>query len=88
MKYVDHLKAKGSDAAKEKQLQHTADKAKLQMQADLLETESLLGSAKVELEELKSSSTLSAQKLSETEDKIESLEKGKARIEGYLTELF
>jgi hypothetical protein len=88
MKYVENLKAKGTDAAKEKQLQHTADKAKLQMQADLLETQSRLGSAQVEFEELKSSSPLSAQKLSEKEDEIESLKKGVARIEGYLTELF
>jgi len=87
-KYIDRLKAKGTDAEKEKQFERDAAKASLQMQANLLQQRSDLERAKGELDTLKSASKLSMPAISEKMDEIESLEKGLARMEQVNAELF
>ena len=88
MKYVDRLKESGSDAEKAKQFELAASRASLQWEANLLETRSQLASAKGDLESLKSSTSLSAQVISDKMDQIEGLEKGLARLEALKAELF
>ena len=87
-KYLDKLKEKGSNTEKEKQFEHAAALAKLQWEANLLETRSRLASAKVRLEELKSAQPLSAQRISDQMDEVEALEKGEARLVSLQEELF
>lgn len=88
MKYEERLKLKGTDAEKDKQLALVASRARLQWEANLLETRSKLETAQGELEELKSSTKLSAQTISDKMDEVESYAKGLARAEALKAELF
>lgn len=88
MKYLDRLKESGSDAEKAKQFELAASRASLQWESNLLETRSQLASAKADLESLKSSTSLSAQAISDKMDQVEGLEKGLARLEALKMELF
>lgn len=87
-KYIENLKAKGSDAEKDKQFERAAAKAALQWDSNLLETRSKLEQAKDELQSLKSSTSLSAQAISDKMDEVEAYEKGLARLEALKAELF
>ena len=87
-KYIDRLKAQGTDQAREKQFAQTVARAALQLQADLLETESQLQQAKDELDTAKSATPLSFQTISNLMDKVEGLEKGLARLETLKVEMF
>lgn len=88
MKYLEYLKAKGTDTEKDKQFERLAQKAALQWQASILETRSKLEQAKDELQQLKSSTSLSAQAISDKMDEVEGYEKGLQRLETLSTELF
>ena len=87
-KYIENLKAKGSDVEKDKQFERAAAKAALQWDSHLLETRSKLEQAQDELQDLKSSTSLSAQAISEKMDEIEGYQKGLSRLESLKTELF
>lgn len=87
-KYLDRLKAKGSNAEQEKQFAQTNAKAALQWEATLLETRSKLEQAKDDLETAKSASPLSAQRISELMDDVEAYEKGLGRLTSLKAELF
>ena len=88
MKYLELLKLKGTDTEKVKQFERAAAKASLQWESNLLETRSKLEQARDELQQLKSSTNLSAQAISDKMDEIEGYEKGLSRLEDLKQELF
>jgi chromosome segregation ATPase len=88
MKYVDRIKANGTDAQKNKQFEQAAAKAALQWESTLLETRSKLAQAQADLEDAKSTLSLSPQSISDLMDTIEGYEKGLSRLEQLKTELF
>ncbi len=87
-KYIDRLKAQGTDQARDKQFAQAAARAGLQLEADLLETRSQLQQAKDDLDTAKSATPLSFQNISNEMDRVEGLEKGLARLEALKVEMF
>ena len=87
MKRLERL-GQSSDEKKQAQLSHQVAQDKLQLEADLLETQRQLAIKKQELEDLKSAPVLSAADIIKCSDEIEGLKAGEKAIKELKKELF
>jgi hypothetical protein len=87
-KYLDNLKAKGTDSEKDAQFAHDAAQAELQLQSRLLATQQSVASAKRKLQEAKSASPLDADLIVNLTNEVEDYEKGAAILTNLKSELF
>ena len=87
MTYLQRI-SQGSEEKKQQQLVNTAERAKLQAQADILETRSKVAQLQSELEDLKSSSKLSLPKIVEKQGELDSYVQGLQILENLFAELF
>lgn len=87
MKYLDRIR-KGSEEILSEQQQYQAEDNKLQLEADLRETQRLLKSEQRRLEELKSQPQLSGGNIIECQDMIAGLTAGVKALGDLIHELF
>ncbi len=87
MKYKKRLQ-QSPEELQAKSIDKTVALAKLQAQADLLETQSALAEAELTLEALKNSNQLSIVVIAEQQDNVNALVKGITAIEELIKELF
>jgi len=88
MKYLDLLKAQGTEKEQLKQFTYQAAKTKLQLESTILETQSAIEEAKQELESMKATFPLNPQELADQFAKLEKFEKGLKFLQGLSAELF
>ena len=78
-----------SDEAKKSQdIQSTVEHKELELRSDILATKRALSAEEKKRKTMLQSESLCFNELSKCDDEIESLQKGLARLETYLTELF
>ena len=85
MKYIERLQ---SDQKESKELQFLAKRTKLQLEADILETQSALATYENGKEEILNSKNIDFEELVDLDNKIEALKEGLSRLVGYKKELF
>lgn len=88
MKYLDLLKQVGTEAGKEKLLEHNAKQAKLLLQSQLLATEQGLSDAEQNLTKAKSTYPLDVKSIVELTCTVEDWKRGLEIIKNLETELF
>lgn len=86
--YLLNLKAKGTTAEMDAQLEEAAAQAALQLESDLLATRKALRSAEVALSAAKSAQPLSGPAICEAMDNVDAYKKGLSQLEALKTELF
>ena len=79
---------KTEDQISQQQLQYEVEDNKLQLEADLRETQRELTQAKRDLDTLKSAKALSSEQIIKQADLISGLEKGEAFLQDLIEELF
>lgn len=87
MTYLERI-SQGTEAKKQQQLSHSAEQAKLQLQADILETKSKVAELTQRLEDLKSASPLSPSSIVSTQVELNAYNEGLAHLNDLMTELF
>ena len=88
MKYLDLLKAQGTEKEQLKQFTYQAAKTKLQLESSILETQSAIEEVKQQLELTKAAYPLNPQELADQANKLEKFERGLKFMQGLLAELF
>lgn len=87
MKYIERLQQSAEDK-KSKDVQFMADKAKLQLQSDILATQQSLADMEANKEAELNSQDVDFSDLVEIENQIDNLKAGLAILEKYQEELF